>query len=305
MISRYTYKQLTWVNIESPTQEEILHISEEFFLPRLVADEMVNSTLRSKADLYENCIYVILHFPLIHKDTGKNFEQEIDFVIGKDFLITIHYEPIETLTNFAEMFEVSSFFEHDKNTTHGGFLFMQLMRELYKTSLRELDTVMQSVKKIEEYIFNKEERNMVRLLLGTSQKILDFKQAMRFHRDILRSYESASHRFFGDEYIYYASVITSEFNKVNSLLEGLSETFTELQNINNSLLSTRTNEIMKTLTIITFIMMPLTIITGIFCMNTGSDIVFIRDIKDFYFVLGSMFLTSLVMFIYFRYRKWL
>lgn len=305
MIARYQYKNLTWVDIESPTSAEIVHIMEEFSLPQLIADEMVNSTLRSKADLYTHCIYVILHFPFIHKESGKNVEQEIDFIIGKDFLISIHYENIPTLSDVAKMFEASSFFEHDKLSSHGGYLFMHMMKELYKTSLKELDSMMQTIKTLENLVFNNEEQRMVRRLLATSRKILDFKQALRFHRDILRSYESASVRLFGNDYAYFSSVITAEFNKVHSLLEGLAETFSELQRINDSLLSTRSNEIMKTFTIMTFVMLPLNIITGIFGMNTNKDIILIQTMRDFFFIIGAMSITAVVMFFFFRHRKWI
>ena len=84
MISRYTYHGLTWVDLESPTREEILHISEEFLLPQLVGEEMFSSTLQSKVDLYDKFIYLILHFPVIDKNSNQRNEQEIDFIISKD-----------------------------------------------------------------------------------------------------------------------------------------------------------------------------------------------------------------------------
>lgn len=305
MISRYAYKGLTWVDIESPNREEIAHIMEEFSLPQLVAEEMVNSTLRSKVDLYDNFLYVILHFPLINPKTGAPSEQEVDFVIGKQFIITIRYESIEPLHQFAKVFEVNSMLDRNSMVSHAGFIFMQMMKELYIRSLHELDITMHEIKKIENMIFKQEEADMVKKILMVSRKLLDFKQALRFHRDILHSYESASKKFFGEEYGYYADVITAEFNKVNSLLEGLRETLGELQRTNASLLTTRTNDIVKTLTILTFIMMPLSIISGIFMMNTTENLIFIKSFQDFYFVLGAMFLTSLVIFLYFRHRKWL
>lgn len=305
MISRYAYKGLTWVDIESPSRDEITHIMEEFSLPQLVAEEMVNSTLRSKVDLYDNFLYVILHFPVIDPKTGTPSEQEVDFVIGKQFIITIRYEAVEPLHQFAKIFEVNSMLDRNAMVSHAGFIFMQMMKELYIRSLHELDVTMHEIKKIENMIFKQQETSMVKKILMVSRKLLDFKQALRFHRDILHSYESASKKFFGEDYGYYADVITAEFNKVNSLLEGLRETLDELQRTNASLLTTRTNDIVKTLTILTFIMMPLSIISGIFMMNTSENLVFIRSLQDFYFVLGAMFLTSLVIFLYFRHRKWL
>ncbi len=306
MISRYTYHEVTWVDIESPSKEEIVHVMEEFSVPDLIGEEMISSTLRSKVELYDNLVYVILHFPTAKIKKGvRTGEQEIDFIIGKNFLITVRYDTIDPVHEFSKLFESASILRQEKMASHGGYIFVQMMKELYKTSLIELDELTKTVKEIEYSIFNGQEEAMVKKISHTSRKLLDFKQAVRFHRDILISYEVASTRLFGEEYGYYANLITSEFNKVNSLLESNRDALSELQRTNDSLLSTKTNDTMRTFTILTFVMMPLTIITGVFGMNTAENLIFIQNKSDFLFIIGAMAITGLVMFIFFKVRKWL
>ncbi len=303
MISRYQHRALTWVDLESPNEEEIAHIMEEFSLPHVLANELVTNTLRSKVDLYENVMYVILHFPLISHSNGKVPEQEVDFIIGKDFLITARYEPIGPIQRFAKIFEVNAMLDKHRAPHHGGIVFMQLLKELYQHSLLELESTTETLQSIEEQIFSGKEKMVVRTISSVGRKLLDFRQAVRFHKDILVSYESAAKKFFGDEYGYYASTIIAEYNKVDSLLEGHRETLSELQRTNDSLLTTKTNEIMKMFTVMTFVMVPLTLITSVFGMN--SEFVFIKTINDFYFVIGTMTVTGLIMFLFFRLKKWL
>lgn len=305
MISRYTYRDITWVDIESPTKEEMVHIMEEFSLPPLVGEESLSNTLHSKVELYEQFIHMILHFPPSQKDAQHNIEQEIDFIIAKDFLITIHYESIYPIDQFAKQFEGYATNEQGRAIAHGGFLFIQMMRQFYEHSLHKLDAITKTIREIEYYIFNGQEDMMVKKISHTGRQLLGFKQALRFHQDILRSYETASDRLFGADYKYHASIATSEFNKVNSLLESNRDALTELQRTNDSLLSTKTNDTMRTFTILTFVMMPLTIITGVFGMNTSEDLLFIHDKADFFFVLGVMLLTGITMFLFFKVRKWL
>ncbi len=305
MISRYRYKDLTWVDLESPTHEEVLQIMQEFNLPELVAEEMVANSIRSKVDMYENLIYVILHFPLISHHHGKLPEQEVDFVIGKNFLISVRYEVIDPIHEFAKAFEVDAMLDKSKLPSHGGIVFMQMLKELYHHSVRELEGVSKTLHDIESEIFHGHEALMVKKISYTNKKLLDFKQAVRYHQDVLRSYEISSKQFFGESYSYYATTITAEFNKVNSLLEGHRDMLAELQRTNDSLLTSKSNDIMKTFTIMTFVMMPLTIITGVFGMNTSDNVVFIHDLKDFYFVLFAMLLTGIVMFLFFKIKKWL
>ena len=277
---------------------------EEFSIPDLVGEEMVSNTLRSKVELYDNLVYVILHFPLIKGANGKSEEQEIDFIVGKNFLITVRYDSIAPVQSFSKMFE-KNMHAHEKPHMHGGSLFGQLMKELYKASLDELDELTETVKDIENRIFNGQEEAMVKKISHTGRKLLDFKQAIRFHNDILSSYEITSTKLFGADYAYQANFITSEFNKVNSLLESNRDALSELQRTNDSLLSTKTNDIMRTFTIMTFVMMPLTIITGVFGMNTSESLTFIENKSDFFFVVGAMTITGLTMFLFFKVRKWL
>lgn len=281
-----------------------MHVMEEFSIPSLVTEEAISSTLHAKVELYDNLIYMILHFPPSRVGNDKNTEQEIDFIIGKDFLITVHYESIYSIEQFAKAFESQNAFEGEMRISNGGFLFIKMMKQFYQHSLHKLDDLTKTIKEIEYYIFNGHEDLMVKKISSTGKKLLDFKQALRFHRDILQSYVHASVKLFGEDYRYYAEIVTSEFNKVNSLLESNRDALSELQRTNDSLLSTKTNDTMRTFTILTFVMMPLTIITGIFGMNTG-DINFINNKNDFFFVIGAMVLTGLVMFTFFKLRKWL
>ncbi len=305
MITRFAAHGLTWIDLESPTADETAHIVQEFGLPHLVGQEMSDHTLRSKVDLYPNLLYLILHFPVIGNQVPSSTEQEIDFVIGKSFIITVRYEAIERISNFAKIFEAHSLHEDPQMAHHGGYIFMQMMKEFYHKSLIELEELTETIKDIERKIFESHEVSTVRRISATSRKLLDFKQSIRFHGEVLHSYESASKRLFGEEYAYYAELITSEYRKVNSILESHRDVLAELQRTNDSLLSTKSNEIMKNFTIMTFVMLPLTLITGVFGMNTVNNIIFIKSLEDFYFIIFAMFVTGVVMFVFFKLRRWI
>ena len=305
MISRYTYHDITWVDMESPTKEEMVHIMEEFSIPSLVAEESLSNTLHAKVDVYDPLIYMVLHFPPSHRSGDKNTQQEIDFIIGKQVLVTVHYEAIHPIEQFAESFESGTLFTQGQKISHGGMLFAQMMKQLYTHCLYTLDETTKVVKEIEYYIFNGHEDTMVKKISSTGKRLLDFKQALRFHQDILRSYESVSPHLFGEHYKHNAEIITSEFNKINTLLESNRDALSELQRTNDSLLSTRTNDTMRTFTIMTFVMTPLMLITGIFGMNTNEGLIFINNRTDFFFVIGAMVFTGLIMFLFFKVRKWL
>ena len=303
MISKYTYKKLTWIDLESPTREEVRTVTEEYDIPSLIAEEVIEKSARAKVDVYSNVLYLILHFPTAGRG-GTTDEHELDFVIGKNFIITTHYELVDPLHEFAKMFEVNSVLDKSEIGSHAGFLLFFILREMYRQLTVELESMNDGIRDIERNIFDsKAESKMVERISLMNRNFVDFKQSMRFHRETLASLEHAGKTFFGEDFSYYLGAITGEYNKVQNMLDSHREVLSDLRETNDSLLSAKTNDTIKKLTVMTFTMLPLTLITGVFTMN--SDLVFIHTVKDFYIVIGAMSLTAVIMFIYFKNKKWL
>src|SRR5258708_34623766 len=107
MLSRHEHKDLVWVDLESPTREEIHAVMDEFHIDPFIGEELLLPSSKPRAEFHQNYVYLILHFPAL-RHSHKNREQEVDFVIGKQFLITTHYEAIDPIHNFTKVFEVTS-----------------------------------------------------------------------------------------------------------------------------------------------------------------------------------------------------
>lgn len=307
MLSKYTYKKLTWIDLESPKKDEVLTLAEEYNLPGLITNELVVSTIRSKVDYYpkQGLIYLVLHFPVVDSKSKDGIEQEVDFIIGKNFIITTHYEKVDPLHKFSRIFDSNGTLEKTNLDDHAGYLFLYIIKELYKFSLEQLDEINDILKKIEVDIFEGKETKNVETISDTNRKLLNFKRSFRFHEEILKSFETAGAELFGNVFSYNLASITSEYNKVKNVMDGHKEILNDLRDTNDSLLSSKTNETIKTLTIMTFIMLPITLITGVFGMNVADDLILIQSTPDFFFVLGAMVFTGLTMFIYFKTKKWL
>ncbi len=307
VISKYKYKNITWIDIESPTRGEIMDVIDEYKLPDIMAEELGTCTLRSKVDYYKKLglIYLVLHFPLITEGEEAD-EQEIDFVIGQNFLITTRYEKIDPLHNFSRMFDRESYLDKTNMGEHAGNLFVHMMREIYKDSLDKLENINDSLKIIEKDIFKqKKQVSAVTTISETNRKYLNFKQALRHHGEIFKSFETASVELFGQSFFYLLGTVSSEYNRVKNTLEVGKEILDDLRDTNDSLLTTRTNNVIERLTIMTSILLPITLITGIFGMNTSDEILFIRNTGDFLLVLVLMFVVGLAMVIYFKGKRWL
>ncbi len=301
MISKYTYKSLTWVDLESPTIDELSHIMEEYNIPKSIEKEIGQFSDYSKVELYEKCIYLILHFPHKSHKKEESQEQEIDFIVGDKFMITVHYEFSHSLLEFSKIFEDGSTLEQKTDLDHIGILVYNLMKALYSHSRQDLSIISNLIKETEHQIFKGNGDKVVADLSNANHLLIDFRLALGFHEDVLESFENTTKQFFGDKFLYYFSAILSEYKKTKAILENYKETLDNLRETNDSMLANKTNKTIKILTIITFLMSPITVISSIFMMNT--DLILNR--KEFYLVLIIMFVTSIITFVYFKVKKWI
>ncbi len=304
MINRHTLKDIIWIDLESPTHSEVRQIMDEFSIHPVVANEILTPTLRPRVDPYENFIYLILHFPTTNNKHNSNSYHEVDFIIGEKLIITTHYDMVIPLHEFSKVLEMNSLLDKNNIGNHAGFLFFYLMREFYEVILEDLDNIDAELERIEQKIFMGQEVDMVRVISNANRDLLNFKQATRHHKEVLESFEIAGEKMFGSDFRYYLRAITGESYKVANIIEGHKETVFDLRITNDSLLTTKTNEIMKILTIVAFITFPLTLISSLFGMNT-ENIPIIGMPHDFWLVIGIMFIGAMFMLVFFKRKKWI
>lgn len=304
MIKKYSSKNITWVDLEKPNRAEVRSLMLEYKLHPLVAEELLLPTLRPKVDLHPNFIYLILHFPPFghSRGGGVTCNHEIDFIIGKDFLITARYEAIDSFQKLSKIFEVQTILGNEDDK-HAGYLFFRVARQLYDTLTDELDYIEDLQEEIEKNIFNDNEKQMVKEISRLNHNLLDFKQAIIHHGEVLNSLETAGVELFGKDFSYYLKNINNKYRRVSHIVERNRENLGELRETNDSLLTTKQNETMKIFAILAFVTFPLSLVASIFGMNT--TILPIVGIKgDFWYIMGGMASATGLMFWFFKYKKW-
>lgn len=300
MITTYRYQNLSWIDLESPTKEEVRKVMELYDIHPLIANELLSPTDRQKADFYGHYIYLVLHFPSIAHRHGNDTVQEIDFIIGRDFILTTHYDLIDPLHEFGKLFEVNSILDKSDLGKHAGFVFFHLMRELYRNLSDELDHLRKGIRKIEAGIFGGSEASMVAEISKHNKNLLAFRQSLRSHREILDSFEIASEKLFGPDFRYYARTLGGEYNKVAHILDGIRDALSDLRDTNDSLLTTKTNTIMKMFTAVAFLILPSSLIATLFAMDLPD-----APKPEFWFVVSGMIFSMVALFSLFKFKKWI
>ena len=301
------YKDVKWIDLENPTNTEVRQLIEEFDITPVVANELISPSIRSHVDVHPKFLYLILHFPYSYSphvdDTETKRTQEIDFIIGKNFIITTHYDNIDALDDFAKVFEVQSILDKSDLANHSGYVFYYMSKHFYKQMLNKIEMVQDLISETENKIFHGEEKQMVTEISRWNRVILTFKESLSSHEEVLKSFEIAGQKFFGEDFRYHLHSILSEYYKVARKIENAKEYLNELRMTNDSLLSTKQNEIVKNLTLMSFIFFPLALLAGIFGMN-ANFMPIIGDPFDFWKIISIMVALSLMMFALFKQKKW-
>ncbi|MEN9413178.1 MAG: hypothetical protein RLZZ342_265 [Candidatus Parcubacteria bacterium] len=303
MLARYTHQGITWVDLESPTHEEVRAVMAEFTIDTIVAEELLLPSSKPRVDSYPNYLYLVLHFPAL-RHSHKTQEQEVDFVLMHDALITTHYEMIDPLHKFSKVFEVNTLLDKSHIGDHAGFVFFYMLKKLYKAIEHELEYIRQDLGRIQDRIYKGEEVAMVTAISHSARDLLNLRQTIEPHREILHELEHESVRLYGENYTRFARALSDEYYRVHNHVMRLTESLHELRETNNSLLTTKQNEAMKALTVMALFTFPLTLVAAMFAIETPSTPIVHLE-HGFWIILGIMGMIALTMFVAFKHRKWL
>lgn len=304
MTKKHTYKDITWIDLESPTNEEVRGIMDEYKIHPDVAQDLLLPNTKSSIDVYEDYIYLILHFPA-WKHSHNDTVQEIDFVIGKKVIVTAHYDTIDGIHKFSKLFEIQALLEKKSQLSeNAGSVFFYMIQELYNSLDDELESIKDTLVDIEKKIFNKDEKKMVFELSQVSRKLLSFKHCLGLHEHLLIMFGNHTKKLFGENYSHMVEKILSAENHISKKIHGLTESLHELRETNNALLEAKQGEIMKTFTAITVISSFLTIISSWFLIES-PDKPFHDTGHEFWAVGLLMLCIAIILTILMRLRKWL
>lgn len=289
-----------WTDLNSPTKEELDGLILAQNLDPLIAKDLLTPTPRQHAKEFSNAIYAVIHIPIFKHAHSLNLEQEVDFIITEKGLLTTRYDSIDALHHFAKQIEVDEILNKE-NHSH---LFFGLMREIYKFLFDEVEYTKDWLREIEKNIFQGREKNMVFDISEAGINLLSFKRVVGPHEAVWRNLKEIGTSHFGEKFGKDAKVLLEEAERLTLELGNISDMLDELRETNNSILSTKQNEVMKIFTILAFVTFPLSLIAAIFGMNTAF-IPIVGTPNDFWIVVGFMFIVSLAMFSYFKYKKWI
>ncbi len=306
MIKTYTYRNLTWIDVESPDQEDVTSLIKKHGLHPLVGEELLSPTKKQKVDVYKNYLFLALHIPIRTK-IGKKYvviEKEVDFVIGNNFIITSRNQIVEPLHSFSRVFETNSILDKSGLGEHAGVIFYYMMKKIYNHMSEDLENIKDALNEVENHIFIGHEKKMVEVISEISRELIDFKQTSRLHKDVLESFAEVPTDFFVKSFGYFIEDLKNEYSTVHELVLSNRELLNDLRDTNDSLLSTKQNESLKIFSILAFVTFPLMLFLNLFMLPTTHKPI-VGNPYDWEIIVGIVILGAVGMFYLFKRKGWL
>ncbi|MDB5265149.1 MAG: Magnesium transporter [Parcubacteria group bacterium] len=305
MITRHERGNTTWIDLESPTSEELAGIMQEFNIDPRIEEEIISPTPYPLTISAPEYLYIILHFPTA-ESKGETRIQEVDFIIGKNFLITSRYETIESIYNLHKVFEAEELLGIPEKGSKTAELLERVMRRLYAAISSEAEQSARMLERIEKDIFAGKERQTVRTISEAGRSLLRFETTLTRHEEPLNIFLTnlGAPEFFGKQFVPHAAHIEAERKHAAALVSSYRAVATELRVTNDSLLSSSQNQVMKTFTVMAVGALPLTLVASIFGMNV-IHMPFTNDPIGFWKILCIMAIAGILSFTFFRLKRWL
>lgn len=299
------YNGITWIDITKPSRDEIVDLINTLHIDQVVAEELLVPTSIPKLDSYSEYIYLVTRFPRIRVDDGKisgkpETDFEIDFVLTRNTLVTVHHDSIIEIHEAFKSLETIVALNNTIPDFHAGHLFVRVMRHFYATiavQLRDINTVLE---KAEFQIFEHREKEMVRVLSECGRRLVDLERSVQFHETVLRRFREITNTIFDADYAEYSNKLINEFHDLADILHSHKRILSELRHTNDSLLSQKTNEMIKVLTLISFLVLPVSIATDTLFAFT--------EVNNISKVAGAMiaaFIAIACLLVQFRRLKWI
>src|SRR5262249_14904478 len=267
---------LRWVKIDQRGTLEQAWLEENFDFHALDLEDVLSRNQRPKIDVYDDYLFIVLHFPVFDSAAGRLGAGELDLFVGPGYLVTIPNQPLQPVEYLFERCRAKEELREQLFSRGSGYLLYRIVDDSFDYCFPMLRKIGNKLDALEDGIFEGRSDEVVRDISNVKQEIINFRKVIRPQRPVLRDLEKVKQRYLAPEIdleIYFDDIVDAH-ERIWDNLENYKEVIVALEETNESVITHRLNDILRVLTSITVIVLPLTLIASFFGMNVwlpGGD----------------------------------
>ncbi len=294
----------TWVDIIHPSATDVEALRQRYphFHP-LNLEDIVSAIERPKLDQDDDYLFLVLHFPLWDSREELSRPSEVDFFLGPDYVITVHNGALKPL---VAAFEACQADENKRRALLGrgaNYALHALIDGLVDYIFPILNQVDRRVHAIEDRLFERKAKRIIQEIALLRRDIISLRRIIRGQIPIVLQLEACEHPILHEHMEEYFGDIADHLFKLRDIVDENYEIINSFADTADTLASYRINEVMRILTVISVIMLPLTLISSIYGMNIALP--FADEPQAFIITAGIMIIIVILMLVWFSKRQWL
>jgi magnesium transporter len=264
LVARPALENVRWIDLEAQDIPQLELLEKRFGFHPLTLEDCLHFDQRSKLEAYGDHLFVVVHgFVLDSEECHDGSPLELHMFIGKNFMVTVHQEPIERL----EIIWKRMLLDGDTMRRGPDFACYLLIDSIVDGYFPILDQLASKADELEDRVLDEHQEVELAEIFGFKRLLVKLRKVLSPQRDVLALLSKRGEGWIGEHTsIYFRDV----YDHVLRLTESVEATRDLIGNALDAYLwsaSQRTNEIMKRLTLLSAIFLPLTFITGFFGQN--------------------------------------
>jgi magnesium transporter len=278
--------KVSWINIERPSIEDIDHLRRYYPFHPLDLEDCLSSIERPKVDEYDEYLFLVMHFPIYDPDERISRISEVDVFIGSGYLITLHDGELRPLTRLFGECQKDERARARHMSRGAGQLLYGILDRTVDYVMRILSQVGARIDRVEEQVFTLNMRQIVEEISIVRRDVIALRRIIKPQIGVVSNLERKDRPFIREDMEVYFGDIVDGFSRAWDELEDHREVIESLSATSDSITSYRINETMRTLTVISFVLLPLSLLAGIYGMNV--DLPLDDHPHAFYWLSGLM-----------------
>lgn len=292
--------RVTWVDIEKPTPNETELLDIAFNFHPLTIDDCLSPRHQPKIDHYGDYLFLIFHEVLPESSEREFKTAELDMYLGANFLVTYHKPKLRSIGAVKEKIELKP-----KSVMRSAdFLMARVLDEVVNLYIPVLDQFDRRIAALEDNVMEQQEKNLLPEIFSLKRSLARLKRICTQQVDMLMSLVKEGYEEVLPVSMPYLSNVKDHLVRISDRTDSNRDAIGGLIEAHLLTSSNKANEVMKLLTISAAIMLPLTVITGIYGMNF-KHMPELDWTWGYPLALGLMVVSALVPYFLFKWKKWL
>jgi len=289
-----------WVDLSNPTEAEGRILTDVFHFHELSIEDALGEVLHPKIEPYDGYLYIVLHAIDFQASQHEFKTHEVDFFLGDRFLVTVHDEHSRSIERLLHVCD-----KHDFILAEGTDAMLHRILDSIVDNYRpEVDKLEQRLDEVEQRIFEQSGTHDIRRILMLKRDVGSLRRVVTPQRDVVARLARREFPMIGEQVVYRFRDVYDHLVRLAEEASIFQDRVTGLLDAHLSFTSNRLNQVMKVLTIISTVFMPLTVLTGMFGMNVTLPSFPGGEHAQFWWLCGVMLLISGTLFWIFNRDRW-